>query len=198
VNLQDGDIYSVAAANLGNDVHVVIQTKDQGLFYTVRLGAKVGLSVKDNPAFHQKPGVFVNLLNINSKVQGGPWLFESVTCAFIGDTLHICGGDNIGGLHHTCRFSSGDWQANWVEVIGGDPLISPTGAGGGGVSNSDVVAMGAVQCVGTTSGELEVLFITGPGRKQDIGNDGRLFLTRRLVDGTWTKPANVSQSLQLP
>jgi hypothetical protein len=132
-------------------------------------------------------------VNINGEVQGGPFFFESVSCAFVGDTLHIVGGDPTGGLRHTCRFASGDWQAEWVSVIGGDTLQS-----GGGVSNSLVFDFGAVQCVGTTSGELEVLFISGPGRRpgEDGGYDGRLFLTTRHVDGSWTQPANVD--LQLP
>ena len=94
--------------------------------------------------------------------------FEYMACALVGDTVHVCGTSSDGSLSHTYRPSGGTWQP-WVDVIAGDNVPN-----GGGVSNSKTLAFGSVQCLGNLIGELQVLFISGPGPKdyESLGPNG--------------------------
>jgi hypothetical protein len=90
--------YGTACASIGNDLHVVGIHSSGDLYHTIRF-----------PNSWQPWG------NVSAAVQNNPrGQFGDVSCASIGDNLHVVALHNNGDLYHTIRFPN-SWQP-WGNV----------------------------------------------------------------------------------
>jgi hypothetical protein len=102
-----GEFRDVGCANVNGDLHVVGITSEGKLWHTIRHTA----------AYNWDP-----FRDVTQTQAGNPGNFTSISCAALGDQLHVVGITTAGGIFHTIRFPD-SWQpfGDVKGVTGGPP-----------------------------------------------------------------------------
>jgi hypothetical protein len=139
-----GAFTAVDCAGSHGAVHVCGITSDGNVWHTIR-----NSDGSWQPSFGDVKGQTSN-----------PGAFSAISCAGVGNELHVVGVTSDGNVWHTIRFGNGSWQAGFGDVKGQ-------------TSNPGTVV--AVGCAASGS-ELHVCVVT---------SDGNVWHTIRRGDGTW-------------
>ncbi len=105
VNAQEsndpGPFTAISCAGIGGNLHVVSLTGDGKLWHTIRFA---------NGTWQSAFG------DVNAQEANDPGPFAAVSCAGVGDDLHVIGLAGNGRLWHTIRFVDGTWQPVFGDV----------------------------------------------------------------------------------
>ena len=96
-----GHFTAVSCAGVGDDLHLVALTADGGMWHTSR-----------HPDGSWEP----SFEDVKARQSNDPGYFTAVSCAGVGDDLHLVALTADGGMWHTSRHPDGSWEPSFKDV----------------------------------------------------------------------------------